>query len=196
MQLQHVLVSALLLCLPGTVHSLYEEQAGQYDWHLRLLGRASKAVFAPRGRPRVYVATEEGVLASLNARDGSIVWRQVLPEGDSLLQLAVSPKPAAVVTLSAQGWCDTPFHAALRLVCMVLALMRGPAGGSERGAQPMGRCSGSALILKRSQAQLWHWRSCLSRRAKLAAASPCSWAPSCRSLAQLALAPDRHLQAL
>ena len=96
-----------LLLLAGAILAagLYEEQAGQYDWRLKTLGRVSLAAFAPRGRPRVYVASEEAVVASLNARNGTTVWRQVLEPGDAVLQLVVCPRPPAVVTLSADGWC-------------------------------------------------------------------------------------------
>ena len=94
----------LLLWLSPPAAGLYEEQAGQFDWNLEMLGRVSQAAFAPKGRPRVYVATDEAVIASLNSRNGSTVWRQVLPEGDRVLHLAVSLKPPAVITLTADGW--------------------------------------------------------------------------------------------
>lgn len=59
------------------VSALYEEQAGFLDWHKENVGSVKYAHFAPRGRERVFVATEAAVIASLDTKDGSIVWRQV-----------------------------------------------------------------------------------------------------------------------
>ena len=70
------LLGAVLLLLPFA-HALYEEQAGILDWHKSNLGAVNHAQFAPRGRERVFVATEAAVVASLDTKDGSIVWRQV-----------------------------------------------------------------------------------------------------------------------
>lgn len=69
-------LSAVLLLLGPTV-ALYEEQAGFLDWHKESIGSVTKAQFAFRGRERAFVATDAAVIASLDTRDGSIVWRQV-----------------------------------------------------------------------------------------------------------------------
>ena len=68
---------ALLIALSGTADAIFEEQAGQVDWNKQNIGRILHAELAFRGRERVFVATSEGVVASLDTRDGSIAWRQV-----------------------------------------------------------------------------------------------------------------------
>lgn len=66
-----------VLLLSRFALALYEEQAGFLDWHRENIGIVKQAHFAPRGRERVFVATEAAVVASLDTKDGSIVWRQV-----------------------------------------------------------------------------------------------------------------------
>ena len=92
------LLASSLLQLPA--QGLFEEQAGQQDWHLPMIGRVSLARFALRGRTRVFVASDEAVVACLDARSGSLLWRQVLPEAEVVQQMAILQKPAAIVTLS------------------------------------------------------------------------------------------------
>ena len=61
------------------------------------------ALFAFKGRDRCFVGTGANALASLDLRQGGLVWRQALAAGDSILAMALVPKPASVVSLSAQG---------------------------------------------------------------------------------------------
>lgn len=91
---------ALLFCA-SPVRSLFEEQAGQNDWYLPMVGRVSLAKFALRGRTRLFVASDEAVVACLDARNGGMLWRQVLPQGDVVGQMALLQRPAALVTWSA-----------------------------------------------------------------------------------------------
>ena len=66
-----------LCVLVSGAYAIFEEQAGLLDWHREGLGRITHAEFAFRGRERVFVGTKAGVVASLDTKDGSIVWRQV-----------------------------------------------------------------------------------------------------------------------
>lgn len=94
-------IVCLLLLLPWTtVLAIYEDQAGQTDWYQQHIGGVSFAEFAFRSRERVFVATDSNVVASLDLRDGSVAWRQVLAASDTVEALGLLPKPAAVVTLS------------------------------------------------------------------------------------------------
>ena len=74
MRLQLAVV--ILAWVVGT-HAIFEEQAGLVDWHAEQLGRIEHAHFAFRGRDRLFVGSKAGVVASLDTKDGSIVWRQV-----------------------------------------------------------------------------------------------------------------------
>lgn len=74
--MRRAFIGAVLLLLP-LVQAICEEQAGFLDWHLSNIGAVKYAQFAPRGRERVFVATQAAVVASLDTRDGSIAWRQV-----------------------------------------------------------------------------------------------------------------------
>ncbi|KAK9816030.1 hypothetical protein WJX74_010737, partial [Apatococcus lobatus] len=85
------------------VQAIFEDQAGQNDWYQQHIGGVSFAEFAFRSRERVFLATEANVVSSLDLRDGSIAWRQVLVESDTVKALALLPKPPAVATLSASG---------------------------------------------------------------------------------------------
>lgn len=69
---------AALLGLLTAVHALFEEQAGVVDWYKENVGKVTHAEFAFRGRERVFLGTAAGVVASLDTRDGSVAWRQVL----------------------------------------------------------------------------------------------------------------------
>ena len=99
------------LCLCSQVQGIYEEQAGQYDWHNSQIGKVTNAKFAFRSKSRAFVSTEAGVVAALDLRDGSVLWRQVLEQSEQIDQLVLLPKPAAVATLSAQSRQDCPLEA-------------------------------------------------------------------------------------
>lgn len=91
-----------LTLLASGASAIYEDQAGQYDWLKQNVGRVSLAQLAPRPRPRLVVASEAGVVAALSPRDGTLLWRRVLPEGrgaPTYLELAGN----RVLTLSDGG---------------------------------------------------------------------------------------------
>jgi len=77
MQVAFLTVLSLLI---GSGSALFEEQAGFLDWHKENIGSVTHAHFAFRGRERVFVATSSAVIASLDTKDGSIAWRQVINE--------------------------------------------------------------------------------------------------------------------
>ncbi len=102
-----------LLCLglltPG--HAIYKEQAEQHSWYHQHIGKVKDALYAFKGRDRVFVSTEKSVVASLDLRDGRIMWRQVLLPDDRIEGIALTPKPAAVVSLSQKGQTLRAWHA-------------------------------------------------------------------------------------
>ncbi|KAG0637948.1 hypothetical protein HOY80DRAFT_1049643 [Tuber brumale] len=81
-------LSGVLLLLPS-VSATYKDEAYQNDWHIALIGASipSSTFFH---RPAldakaslIYTLTSRSILAAINPRDGSIVWRHLLGGGAS-----------------------------------------------------------------------------------------------------------------
>lgn len=105
------LIAICLLAAAISAHSVSEEQAAQHSWYQQYIGKAKQVLFAFKGRDRCFVSTEANALASLDLRDGEIVWRQTYLDNDSVDRIALVPKPAAVVSLSQQGQTLRAWHA-------------------------------------------------------------------------------------
>lgn len=93
--------SLVLLLAACNVHAIYEEQAGENDWHAEFIGQAAFTQVV--GKDRVAVATKSNVIALLSSLTGDIIWRQVLHTSDQLQEITVLSKPAAVLSLSSSG---------------------------------------------------------------------------------------------
>ena len=91
----------LLLFTASVAFGLYEEQAGENDWHSEFVGQATDTLVS--GKDRFVVSTTFNVLASLSLDTGKLAWRQVLHESDQLQSFTVISKPAAVISLSSSG---------------------------------------------------------------------------------------------
>ena len=91
----------LLLFAACDVHAIYEEQAGENDWHAEFIGQATATHVV--SNDRLAVATKSNVVALLSASTGDIIWRQVLHTSDQLQEIAVLNKPAAVLSLSSSA---------------------------------------------------------------------------------------------
>ena len=91
----------LLLLTASAVSAIYEEQAGENDWHSEFIGRPLDAQASENAR--VVVSTALNVLATLSLDTGDIVWRQVFHESDQLQGFTVLSKPAAVISVSSNG---------------------------------------------------------------------------------------------
>lgn len=70
------------LCL-----GLFEDQVGLFDWRQSYLGKVKFSYFdvSTQSSKRLFVGTESNVVAALNSRTGSIIWRQVLEESEGAL---------------------------------------------------------------------------------------------------------------
>lgn len=69
----------LLLCVINVGFCLYEDQIGKFDWKQNYVGRLKfSAIDTKSSSKKVFVATEENVLAALAVKSGDIVWRQIL----------------------------------------------------------------------------------------------------------------------
>ena len=102
-----------LLCLGllAPAHAIYKEQAEQHSWYQQHIGKVKHALYAFKGRDRLFVSTEKSVIASLDLRDGRIIWRQVLLPDEEVEGIALTPKPAAVVSLTRKGQTLRAWHA-------------------------------------------------------------------------------------
>lgn len=90
-----------LLLTASVVLCIYEEQAGENDWHSEFVGQPIDTQLS--AKDRFVVSTTSNVLASLSLDSGKIAWRQVLHESDQLQSFAVLSKPAEVISLSNSG---------------------------------------------------------------------------------------------
>ena len=94
-----ILIFLLQLCL-----ALYEDQVGLFDWRQQYIGKVKFAYFDQYSHSsrRAWVATHSNVIAALNARTGSIIWRKVFEDKsgrvDSLLHHA-----NALISISGYG---------------------------------------------------------------------------------------------
>ena len=88
----------LLIFTASQAFAIFEEQAGENDWHAEFVGRLTDA--QPCGKDNLIISTASNVLAKVSLTSGSIVWRQVLHQSDQLQAFTVLSKPAAVVSLS------------------------------------------------------------------------------------------------
>lgn len=93
-----------LLILIVVVNSLYEDQVGKFDWRQQYIGKVKFSYIDPAigGSQKFIVATEENVIACLSTRTGSIIWRQVLENGDAGIIDAMS-EDGDLITISGGG---------------------------------------------------------------------------------------------
>ncbi|XP_049962865.1 ER membrane protein complex subunit 1 isoform X2 [Schistocerca serialis cubense] len=106
----------ILFCLVvtavfGPSSCLYEDQIGKFDWKQSYVGKLKFAEFDVNlSLRRIFVATEENVVAALNSKSGQILWRQVLEKGGQGDIHFLGVDGSAVVTVSGdkvltlRGW--------------------------------------------------------------------------------------------
>lgn len=64
--------------------SLYEDQIGKFDWKQNYIGQLKfSAIDTKSSSKKIFVATEENVLAALAVKSGEIIWRQILEKGST-----------------------------------------------------------------------------------------------------------------
>jgi outer membrane protein assembly factor BamB len=135
----------LAICLAAATipgQAIFEEQADQYSWLQQHIGKPQKFLFAFKGRDRCFLSTEANAIASLDLRDGTIVWRQTLLPTESIDELALLPKPAAVVSLSDQGQSLRAWHASDGTFLWETVLSKSASSGKLPGSLPLpGRTS-------------------------------------------------------
>lgn len=84
----------LLTYLTSPVHAVQKSLAGKIDWHKSLIG-VPRQDFEPAfvkvsgDKDGVVFVTERNVLAVLDAKNGEVVWRQMLQPEDMVLSYQV-----------------------------------------------------------------------------------------------------------
>ena len=91
----------LIIQTPSGVLGIYEEQAGENDWHSEFVSQPFETEVLRKDH--VVVATSLNVLAALRLNSGSVSWRQILQESDQLQSFTVLTKPSVVISLSSSG---------------------------------------------------------------------------------------------
>lgn len=92
----------LLSFILSSASAIYEDQAGTFDWYKQYIGQPNTVQFIP-GRERVYVATSQNLLASLQTKAGSVAWRRRYTDQDPLGKILALQKPAIVLAVSKGG---------------------------------------------------------------------------------------------
>lgn len=87
---QHQLFIVVNLIITHLVltNCLYQDQVGKFDWRKQFIGIPKFVYFHP-GTNNIIIGTESNVVASLQSKDGSIIWRQLLPEGCVLGRMSI-----------------------------------------------------------------------------------------------------------
>lgn len=95
--------SILFVLLFGFCAAIYEDQIGKFDWRQRYIGKLKfSSIDSKSSLKKVFVATEENVVAALFLKSGDIAWRQVLERG-AQGQLQLMAVDSEVVTVSGTG---------------------------------------------------------------------------------------------
>lgn len=95
---QRLFGALLLVFTASRAFALFEEQAGENDWHSEYVGRATDIQLS--GQDRLVMSTTSNVLSTHSLTSGNLLWRQILHQSDPLQSFATLSKPAAVVSLS------------------------------------------------------------------------------------------------
>lgn len=69
----------VLLYVVTLVSGLYQDQVGKFDWRKQFIG-IPKYVYNHPGIDTTIVGSESNVIASIQNKDGAIIWRQLLPK--------------------------------------------------------------------------------------------------------------------
>ena len=91
-KLQQIILHSLFLltCLiyVEQVGCIYMDQVGKFDWRRQFIG-LPKFVYHHPGSDNLIIGTHSNVVASVQTKDGSIIWRQLLPEGCNLEHMSI-----------------------------------------------------------------------------------------------------------
>ncbi|KAG5899737.1 hypothetical protein JTB14_006076 [Gonioctena quinquepunctata] len=97
-----IVLLLLIICISNFSSAIYEDQVGKFDWKRSFIG---KVKFAELDSKKLIVVTEKNVLASLNVKNGEILWRQILEDPiDHQIVLLHIDRDIFTVTGSLNNW--------------------------------------------------------------------------------------------
>ena len=131
------------LCL-----GLYQDQVGLFDWRLSYLGKVKFSFFdvSTHSSKRLYVGTESNVIAALNSRTGSIIWRQVLEEKEGKLETLLY-RDNTLVSSSSSGKFIRSWDASNGALLWESMGKTTSSPGKERGNSPFSGWNGQHVAL-------------------------------------------------
>jgi hypothetical protein len=94
--------AVLIISLAGPATAIYEDQAGTFDWYKQFVGRPQSVLFSP-GKERVFLSTQQNLLASLQTKTGTVSWRRRYTDQDSLDGVLVLQSPSLALAASNGG---------------------------------------------------------------------------------------------
>jgi len=103
----YLLFGSLFVFFFQSSFCLYPDQVGKFDWQKENVGVIKDVIFQSK---RAFIATEAGVIASLNIRTGDLEWRKILESDDQVNGIVMSRKH--IVSLSKNGNFVRMWHAA------------------------------------------------------------------------------------
>lgn len=99
----HVIRVISFLLLFKSSFCLYEDQIGKFDWRQRFIGKLKFSVLDSKSNvKKIFVATEENVVAALSMKTGELTWRQVLEKGPQG-EIKFMHADSEVITVSGNG---------------------------------------------------------------------------------------------
>ncbi|KAK9507318.1 hypothetical protein O3M35_007202 [Rhynocoris fuscipes] len=103
MKLREIINFFLIVVFCSESYALYEDQVGKFDWKQSLIGkvRYSALDLDPKSQ-RIFVTTEDNVVAALSLRGGKLLWRHIL-ENDELGYIRLLYVGTEVITVSGNG---------------------------------------------------------------------------------------------
>jgi len=110
MTFKKAIINLLLCCCVHNVVCLFEDQIGKFDWKLNNVGKLKfSGIDIKSSSKKVFVATEENVIAALSFKTGEILWRQILErDAQGVVQLMHVDVEMVTVTGSSpykvRGW--------------------------------------------------------------------------------------------
>ncbi|GMH35035.1 hypothetical protein BSKO_02903 [Bryopsis sp. KO-2023] len=102
MPAESLCTTLFLLCLLTAASGLFEDQQGKNDWYKGSIGRVFTASLHSK-KARLSVGTDANIVATLNLRDGDILWRREFGADDVLSGVVVVEKTSTVISLSGGG---------------------------------------------------------------------------------------------
>ena len=99
-----IYIFVIVIVLLNVCLAFYEDEVGLFDWRRQYVGKVKVAYFDQYSHKsrRAWVATQSNVIAALNARTGSIIWRKVFEDKHGNVDLLLH-HANALISVSGYG---------------------------------------------------------------------------------------------